>query len=1298
MADEVQIEKLTIEVEASASGAAKELDSLNAALSRLGGNASLGRAISNLDKLQQKLSSIAGLNNAAEKLNKISAAVSGLSSLQKASGLNSALNTLGKLPAVVEGLDTSRLSALADAVQPISAAMEGLGSIEKLTGLNSALNTLNKIPDIVSQFEQMDLDGMGLDKFAEQMNRVRDAVQPLATEMEKVSKGFASLPASVQKVLNANAKLTSSNKSTGKSYRSLIDRVRQFTAAIGLSKLAGYLGEAMKEFNSYVETMNLFTVSMGEFSSQAGEFTQKMQDVLGIDAAEAQKNMGVFQNLLTSFGLAGDRAYTLSKNMTQLGYDMSSFFNLKPEDSFQKLQAAISGELEPIRRLGVDISAARLQQELYSLGVNATVDSLNQADKAQLRYIAIMKQTTNAQMDMGRTLNSPANQMRVFNQQVTLLARSIGSLLLPALNAILPPLIAVVQVVREAIQSLAAFLGIEVEFADVSSSGVGAGASDTLTDIGDSAGAAAKKMSMLIGGFDELNVMQDNSGGGSGSGAGAGGSLLGDIQLPEYDMFAQAVESRVNEIAEKLRKFGRTIANVIEPIIPMLKGVGVVLAGAFAIAGIVKFIKKLDEWKGSLSIGTKVLSALGVDLDKMNTDFEKTGKLLASFQGAIPTWVKIGTVITTAAGAGVTAYDAMYKLTQGTTSAAVAFANIAAAAAVFSGVAYAVAGPVGVVVTALGLLTGILYGNAKAQKELDQAWIDSELYNNGGVKLEYVVAGFDRLAESYQSAAATVLENKEAYDQGKQSIADTAVSVYDMITALQSGYGNAEELVPQIASQFDVLRQQTQSNMELIKLSLSGALINAPQEALDALGINVEGTLGIIDSATARTLELEEAQLKQAKAALESYQKTGDVTYLMEAKDAIGDMGGAVNDSIKGFEAYREKLGDLSNVDFSSLDNAEEIISGIGTTADQTAADLQTAKATLLEQIADLSGATDAEKAELERVYTELFDYMIEQTYTQANDLLDSIEDSYGNSVSTGIENAIENEKPTIGDRIIGFTSFLSDTTGLSLSESIQGAQRERIGKAYKEGIGAAVDGARESLSGKMEQFGIDLNTGLADGVSDNIGLVSDAVDELSGTTVKDMHDGAWQFGSPSKTAQDFGEDIDIGLSWGIRDNVEYAVNQMNYMGNQLKAALGSIISDMQRQASAASIVISVVTEYSTRGTPSANVSAPKGRTVPHLASGGVLTSPSVVLAGEYANARSNPEIVAPQNIMRQTVLDANRESDREMVSLLRQMVNLMREGGGDTKVVVNGREVFSVVKEEARREQMRTGTNPLMY
>ena len=109
------------------------------------------------------------------------------------------------------------------------------------------------------------------------------------------------------------------------------------------------------DINTYVENMNLFTVAMGEFATEAQAFAEEMEIKLGIDSGEAMRYMGVFQQLSTSFGVAGEQAYVLSKNLTQLGYDIASFFNLKTDEAFLKLQSGLAGRIFCLIRKGLRI-------------------------------------------------------------------------------------------------------------------------------------------------------------------------------------------------------------------------------------------------------------------------------------------------------------------------------------------------------------------------------------------------------------------------------------------------------------------------------------------------------------------------------------------------------------------------------------------------------------------------------------------------------------------------------------------------------------------------------------------------------------------------------------------------------------------------------------------------------------------------------------------------------------------------------------------------------------------------------
>ena len=199
----------------------------------------------------------------------------------------------------------------------------------------------------------------------------------------------------------------------------------------------------------------------------------------------------------------------MSKNLTQLTYDLASFYNISTSDAFQKLESGISGELEPLRRLGYDLSVARLQQEAYNLGIDRSVTSMTQAEKAELRYYAIMTQVTNAQGDMARTLEAPANQLRILQAQVEQATRALGNLFLPILKAILPYAIALAKAIRIVAEIIASFFGVSIPEFDVGADaigGVASGAGEAADGLGD-ASKKAKELKNALLGIDELNVI-----------------------------------------------------------------------------------------------------------------------------------------------------------------------------------------------------------------------------------------------------------------------------------------------------------------------------------------------------------------------------------------------------------------------------------------------------------------------------------------------------------------------------------------------------------------------------------------------------------------------------------------------------------------------------------------------------------------------------------------------------------------------------------------------------------------------
>lgn len=580
MADNVEIQGLEFQIVNDSTQTEQGLEALRNTLGRLRtACGSTATGLSGTAKSVRELkNALQGLNSGdvQQKITRIAGALNALGQVSNVKISSSVANQLTAISGAIDNLkwtDGDKLTALADGLRPLSE----LGK----SNLTTFINQLGKLPTVIEELEKADID-----KFTRQMTDLAAAMKPFADEMQKVSNGFSAFPSRIQRLITSTER-----------YNSTVRRATTHTGLFGKAlgglkfavvwqmarRVGSMLGTVITESNEYQENMNLFTVAMGEYAESALEYGETVSEVLGIDLSDWIRNQGVFNTLLTGFGDTSDRAALMSKNLTQLGYDLSSFFNISVEDSMQKLQSGISGELEPLRRLGYDLSQARLEAVALSLGIDKSVSSMTQAEKAELRYYAIMTQVTTAQGDLARTLEAPANQLRVLQAQFNMAAREIGNIFIPVLNAILPYAIAVVQVIREiasAIASLFGFQMTEVDYSGITSAGVGAG---ELADNLDDAAGAAKKLKQYTAGFDELNVFSPDTA--SGSGVGAGGGSGFEFALPEYDFLGNAVTNRVEEIKSMLSDNLVAIEALIGDF-AMAVGLILVLTGANIPAGL----------------------------------------------------------------------------------------------------------------------------------------------------------------------------------------------------------------------------------------------------------------------------------------------------------------------------------------------------------------------------------------------------------------------------------------------------------------------------------------------------------------------------------------------------------------------------------------------------------------------------------------------------------------------------------------------------------------------------------------
>lgn len=366
----------------------------------------------------------------------------------------------------------------------------------------------------------------------------------------------ANTEALAKEIAKANLTINTLKKSAEKSQSgvtSAFKKLKTGIAALGIGKI---IKESIQTGMDAVESDSLFDTSLGNMADSVREWTNEVSDALGLNAVSMRKNTGVIYNMTSSMGVAENNALKMSKGISLLAEDMASFYNLDSTEAFNKLRAGLTGETEPLKALGILVDENTIKQVAYSEGIADTGTELTQQQKVLARYVAILKQTGNAQGDLARTLDSPANQLRIMKNQVQQLGLAFSNFLLPTVSAVLPYITAFAKAITTALNSLAKFMGLSNTNASNETANISSNIAGLSTDL-DDANSSAKKLKGTLAGFDEMNVLADNSSDSSSSG-GVSGTDIG-FDLSEYDAHLDGLGSKADEIAEKIQS---TFSNI----------------------------------------------------------------------------------------------------------------------------------------------------------------------------------------------------------------------------------------------------------------------------------------------------------------------------------------------------------------------------------------------------------------------------------------------------------------------------------------------------------------------------------------------------------------------------------------------------------------------------------------------------------------------------------------------------------------------------------------------------------------
>lgn len=396
------------------------------------------------------------------------------------------------------------------------------------------------------------------------LNSVKEKFKSLNKDVDKTSKSYKDLEETAEEAgqaMSAGAAVASTALGALKSVLGGV--VDSFFALAGVD-LGNLLADGAKSAIDYVENMNLFQVAMGSSIDKGTAFINKMQEIYGMDPSNLMRYSGYFYQLTDAIGMAEGASASISLSLTKMANDLASLFNKDIESTVEALASGMQGMSRTVRQFGMDIRATTLQETAFRYGLTEQVENMSEANRQALRFITMHEQAQNAinqttqdvnggstaMGDFARNIETPANQLRIFKEQMAQLGRAIGNFIIAPIAKALPYINGFVMALRSLVNFIASIMGVSVKAGD-SLSGVGDSAEDATSgvgSIGDAAGKASKKLKQLIAPFDELNVLQEQTG------DSGGGGLGGDVLDPALAEAIAGMELSLENISMKANK------------------------------------------------------------------------------------------------------------------------------------------------------------------------------------------------------------------------------------------------------------------------------------------------------------------------------------------------------------------------------------------------------------------------------------------------------------------------------------------------------------------------------------------------------------------------------------------------------------------------------------------------------------------------------------------------------------------------------------------------------------------------
>lgn len=495
---------------------------------------------------------------------------------------------------------------------PVSVSVDG-----DVSKLENKLNKLqSKIKNVMQNFANADAES-NLKRIESQLDKISSKIKSNYPNDLDLNQKLRNTKGSYTKTKNKYKVYKDKNQnfpnvqSLLTDFDKITDSINDSTVAVvNFNRQLVQTGRRLGEFvisqaeaaGDYIEAVNLYKMAVGQFGKAGSEWADRIADALYLDKAEILQYTGEFFNLTKGLGVTAEAADLMSRNLTQLSYDMSSYLNIGVSSAQDKLLSAMSGQTKAVTSVGIAVQQASLQELAYQLGIEKSIQDMTQAEKTYLRYIQIMRSTSQMQGDLGRTIITPTNAIRLLRTQIALLGRAVGEIFIPIIMKAIPYLVALTEMAKTAAQSIAALLGFNMKDFEAGSDGI-ISVGDAFEDMSDKANGARSSINRTLAAFDDLNVVENRS-------KGSGGGVEFDAGdwtklLSGYDMLKDYTSKIKDQVAEAKKQ--------LEKMVPILKTVGIVIGGLVIVGKLAKIISNISVIKGAISgIGTAMSTgALG---------------------------------------------------------------------------------------------------------------------------------------------------------------------------------------------------------------------------------------------------------------------------------------------------------------------------------------------------------------------------------------------------------------------------------------------------------------------------------------------------------------------------------------------------------------------------------------------------------------------------------------------------------------------------------------------------------------